>query len=46
MAVGADIGRPFKDGLTKLDLSGLVEDLKRQIFEIAQTQVSFLSLAS
>lgn len=44
MAVGADIGRPFKSGLTKLDLGGLVDDLKRQIEEIAQTQVSCLAL--
>lgn len=39
MAVGVDIGQPFKAGLTRLDVGGLVEDLKRQIDEIAQTEV-------
>jgi predicted membrane chloride channel (bestrophin family) len=43
VAVGVDIGRPFQKGLTMLDVGGLVEDLKRQIDEIAQTQVSQLS---
>jgi hypothetical protein len=41
--VGVDIGRPFQKGLTRLDVGGLVEDLKRQIDEIAQTQVGQLS---
>ena len=39
MAVGIDIGRPSKAGLGRLDVGGLVEDLKRQIDEIAQTEV-------
>lgn len=39
MAVGIDIGQPFKAGLTRLGVGGLVEDLKRQIDEIAQTEV-------
>ena len=39
MAVGIDIGRPFKAGLGRLDVGGLVEDLKRQIDEIAQTEL-------
>jgi hypothetical protein len=39
MAVGIDIGKPFKAGLGRLDVGGLVEDLKRQIDEIAQTEV-------
>ena len=39
MAVGVDIGKPFKAGLTRLDVGGLVDDLKRQIDEIAQTEV-------
>ena len=43
MAVGVDIGQPFKAGLTRLDVGGLVEDLKRQIDEIAQTEVRQLS---
>jgi hypothetical protein len=43
MAVGIDIGRPFKAGLTRLDLGSLVDDLKRQIDEIAQTEVSQLA---
>lgn len=42
MAVGVDIGQPFKAGLTRLDVGGLVEDLKRQIDEIAQTEVGQL----
>jgi putative membrane protein len=39
MAVGIDIGKPFQAGLARLDVGGLVEDLKRQIDEIAQTEV-------
>ena len=42
MAVGVDIGQPFKAGLTRLDVGGLVEDLKRQIDGIAQTEVGQL----
>jgi predicted membrane chloride channel (bestrophin family) len=44
MAVGVDIGSPFKAGLGRLDIGGLVEDLKRQIDDISQTEVSQLSL--
>jgi len=43
MAVGIDIGKPFKAGLARLDVGGLVEDLKRQIDEIAQTEVCQLA---
>ena len=43
MAVGIDIGKPFKAGLARLDVGGLVEDLKRQIDEIAQTEVNQLA---
>ena len=43
MAVGIDIGKPFKAGLARLDVGGLVEDLKRQIDEIAQTEVRQLA---
>jgi len=45
MAVGIDIGKPFKAGLARLDVGGLVKDLKRQIAEIAQTEVRQLTEA-
>ena len=46
MAVGIDIAKPFKAGLARLDVGGLVEDLKRQIDEIAQTEVRQLASPS
>jgi hypothetical protein len=45
MAVGVDMGRPFKGGLGRLDVGGLVEDLKRQIEETAQTPVCWTLLS-